>query len=202
MKRETIAKWILLEQSGELHLLGRWILHWYLQRDPSMQDYRNDLMLITKSYREYTASQLISDQAMDNIMAAAKEAASLSEEYRLEPLAPPVFSWKPALVYASALLLLLAGVVIVKYTKSSGTTQVAQLKTYTTPSNQNLVSEKDSATVETLAWDDHMDEAISDLGSMVAMASEDWEDYGKYSETTESIDDIATELLELEGSNI
>jgi hypothetical protein len=104
----------------------------------------------------------------------------LDEGRRLQPSRAParareadiVFPWRPALAVASVVVLLLAGSLVWRGTPE--------------PASQAQVPEP--ATPQEVAWDDSLDEEIAELSEMLASAVDE--------------DELARQLLELEGSQI
>ena len=198
MKRKTLERWMLLEQTGELSLLARWLLARELKKDPAARRYQQDMMRMTTYYRDRDESRNVADSSIAAIMAAAKEKAEEPEERVYQPTVTPSFSWQPALVYAAAALaILLTGWFVLKNNLSEPSNPIAQESKPEAIPDQKLAAQ--------YQWDDSIDNDIDNLESMLVMASYEWaENEETAPDISEDIDtdEIANELLNIQGSNI
>lgn len=182
MKKKTIEDLILLAQSDELAPREREQLGRDLARDPACRAYRADLDTLAILVRERLPAEEASEITVERIRAAAAQAARQKQ---------PTVSWHPAFAYATAALLLLAaGVFYLNRLNRPATRQVAGA-----PPSTVVPADVPAD----LAWDAELDAEIEALDEMMAMAFGEADETGT---TQESLEDLAEELIELEGIEI
>ena len=189
MKCTTYRNYILLRHSGELGSLRRSLLARHLSRCAACRAYAEDAALVMTSARQQVAD--VSPAAIEAVLSFARKAHSRSEEIRFRPSREPLLrQWRPALVYAGfSVLLLIAFVTVLS--------PVLQTR-------RDVAKHASGIGTENLAWDDGMDEELSELSGLMATVSADWGN-GESSAAGSEIEDIerlARELLELEGVQI
>lgn len=186
MKKKSIQDRILLSQSGELSPRERSRLEEDLERDASGRAYRADLDALAAMSREPSSRPDVSEATVQHIHRAAADATHAAGSKRARR---QVTSWTPALAYAAAALVLLAtGAFLVQRLRVPGADEMAREQTPPSP-----------AATEALSWDDPFDAEIEALDEMLAMVFAEDEEEGSASE---SLDDLAAELIELEGIEI
>ena len=183
MKRETAERWMLLEQSGELDPIRRWLLQRHLAQHPGDRAFQDDMNRIVRAARSLSDGPDISAQVRAALGVAAAQRGPQDTAW----------GWQPALVFTTLTLLLLTGWLMNRPVTIPAPTEVAVAPAdKTTP---------DAADAE-LSWDNGIDKEISELQSQFAMASDDAETSETQSTDTSDLETIATELLQLEGSKI
>ena len=183
MKRETAERWMLLEQSGELDPVRRWLLKRHLARHPGDRAFQDDMNRIVRDARSLNDLPDISAQVR-----AAIRVAAANREPR-----DAAWGWQPALVFTTLTLLLLTG-----WLMNRPVTLPTQTEVAVAPADKTAPGTADAE----LAWDNGIDKEISELQSQFAMASDDAETSETQSTETSDLETIATELLQLEGSKI
>ena len=73
MKNETAEQWILLEQSGELGPVRRWLLRRHVAQHPGLLDFQRDLARITRGVRELKDIPELSRQTIAAIRVSADQ---------------------------------------------------------------------------------------------------------------------------------
>ncbi|MBU0678273.1 MAG: hypothetical protein KJ626_09140 [Verrucomicrobia bacterium] len=189
MKRETIEKCLLLEQSGELGALMKWRLHRALRHSVEARAMQVELEQIMSA--QSSADELeISGFTVSRIMDEGARVLDRREAVKKHARPLPFFSlWRPAVVYAAAALLLVVGISYMTFLRD--VPQIAD----------NDISQPEETFVE---WNGDFDEQITELDTMLALASEgDWEAWEpKAQDTADDSESIARELLLLEGEQI
>ncbi len=188
MNQDTVEKWILLEQSGELGAFRRWLLNRHLRANADARRFQSDLQRITSDARASQDIRGIERDSLAAILQAARENTSRRETFELAP-ERPAFSFRPALAFAALALLVGATWMVVQRPETA--TEVAQ-----TP---KTVPVEQAAPETALPWDDGLDQSISELGNALASASADSE-YTSSSSSSD-LDEMARELI-AEGSQI
>lgn len=181
MKRDTIEKWVLLKQSGELDLVRDWLLRRAMCRDAGARRFQDDLNRITAAARGSVDAVPGNSAALAAILSAAGKNSSRSEEFGFEP-SRPAPAWRPALAFAA--LVLIAGATWLALQKPGVTPPIAQ--TTTTQPEQAL------------PWDDGLDKKMDELNTMLAESSDEWDSTAGGSD----LDTMAEELMQWEGSHI
>jgi hypothetical protein len=192
MKTDIVERWLLLEQSGELDAVRRWLLHRHLRAHPGDLAFRDDLRRITEAARAARPDVAIRPEVMQALRQAARDASSRSEEIVFQPAARPV-PWTRPLLIAAGLLLLLAGGIFLAKTPDQAITVVQ-----TPPPAVNPVPEAVPDPAPALAWEDDFDKELAELDSLVAVSGAEWDD----SNGGVDADSLARELLELGGAEI
>jgi hypothetical protein len=181
MKRKTMEDRILLAQSGELSPRKRARLERYLEQDSDRRAYREALDGLTRLVRQCRTEEDVSDHALRRIHAAAERGL----EARRRPAAHP--SWRPALACAAAALALFA----------AGLLALHRLRGPSGPERVEHRQAPEAAAVT--AWDAGLDKEIEALDEMLTLALGN---AGDGAPAAESLDELARELLELEGMEI
>ncbi len=177
MKTDTINKWILLEQSGELDLLRAWLLRRELARNAEARSFRDDLLRIASASRA-----LASDSP-----AARATLAAIMEEAERHAAAPPRpaqevaswTAWRPA--YAVAILALSAGALWLLLQRPDQSPATAST---TLPLPTSLVAAPE--------WDDGLDTELTSLDNEISLTSSDWVLAANASE----LDALANDVME------
>lgn len=201
MKKDTAEQWLLLEQSGELDAVRRWLLRRHLQAHPEDCAYRDDLDRITRAARAQGPDKPLSPYVLETLRAAAREAHTRSEQIVFRPALSPVAWTRPALVAAGLTLLVLGGLWLAR--KPEAPLQVVRTPPGATVSSPQPEIESAFPAAPSrnaqLAWEDDFDTELAELSSLVAVSDTEWEDAG--SQATDA-DAVARELLELGGTKI
>lgn len=190
MKCESAERNILLEQSGELAGLRRWLTGRHVRSCAKCRQYQADLDRLTAAAREALYGAAPGAGVMEQIRASARKEGSRSVEIRLRPGREPVgVVFRPAFMYAAIGLVVLAGFWLVLRPALRPAAAPARVATTTRPA---------PAAEPEVSWDDNMDDDIASIGDMLAAAAED----SNGTESVEDVDSLARELLELEGEPI
>ena len=182
MKRDTLEKWILLEQSGELDDRRRAALEHALKSDPDARAYRNALRGITEAARTEPDAATPDAAVTARILREARKHRDRSGPGVLVRF--PV--WGPRLAYAAAGLVLAVGGWLVLHKPPSG--DIVQ-----------DVPHEPAENAEILAWDDGFESDLALISSIMAYTEEEW---NLPAESDPDLDDLARELIELEDTNI
>ncbi len=183
MNCEQFQQQILLAESGEQKRSDIQPLESHLATCDACQTFRRELTQLTTTVQKAPLEHDVSELTLARIQAAARENVPEQEPSSLpdRPAPAPTFSqWRPALTYAAAAVVMLVfGLHFIQQIKAP---EIAQV----TP-----------APAEYLAWDPAIDEELSALDDYLVLALDDIN-----SGTQESTDDIATDLMNLEGWSI
>lgn len=181
MNRDKLERWILLKHSGELSAWRmRRLAHW-LAKDAELRQFDADLLLLNNASRAWTMP------GASTPTAAAVQAQLTTPADRREAFAirvTPRASFWPTLLGATALLILGAGL-WVQYARHLGAPRAAA----TAP----------TATVQGLAWEDGMDNEISELQELLTVASADM---ASFTTSSQNEEELIRELLALEETTI
>jgi hypothetical protein len=175
MKMETFENWLLLEQSGELDALRGWLLRRELARNPDLRVLRDELKLVSRAVSN-TRVDGPGKEVMDAIRREARQASGRSEQIDWVPARG--LSWKPVFATCAAVAL----VALFAWPALRSTHEPGPV----TATQQQATETRD----DDLAWDDGVDSDLEALSAMVAQT------------TDTDVDTLATELLELEGTEI
>ncbi len=176
MKNEQTEQWVLLEQSGELDLIGRWRLRRALARSPELRAWRDELSLLRTRVREQAPAVPPTPR---DVLAAITEAA------RQTPAKAAAWRFNPAWSAAAASALVLAAWMTIAPTgfRDPGTPVIPETTRAAT----------------TLAWDDGLDQRLADLYVQLGTSTESTQD----SATAEDeLDTLAGAVLAEEGIQI
>jgi hypothetical protein len=190
MNRDRIEKWILLDQSGELDPLRRWILRRALRADAGGRGFESDLHRIIRAAR--AGDERLSDlppRTIEAIFEAARQ--STFEGRSSQTTVPaPVPGWRPAMAFAALILLL--GAVWLTVRRPEVIPGVAQAPT---PADPALASQD-------MPWVDGLEQPLNELSSVLELAYENGDVFASSSANGGDLDDLARQLLEWEGSEI
>lgn len=181
MNRDKMERWILLKHSGELSAWRARKLARWLAKDAELRQFDADLLMLNNASRAWTMP------GASTPAAAAVHAQLTTPAERREAFAirvTPRLSFWPTLVGATALLLLGAGL-WVQYARHLETPRTAA----TAP----------TATSQRLAWEDGVDDEISELQELLTVASAD---AAALTTASRSEEELIRELLALEETTI
>jgi predicted transcriptional regulator len=175
MNRETIEKWVLLDEAGELDALRRWLLRRALARTPELQTWRTEVAHLREWTRQ--AAEPVPPTPRD-VMAAILAAG--------EP-APAPGLWvglRPAWAVLAVLLL-----------------GIAAWLTITPPPGGEVarVGSETPGSGVSLAWEDGLDDRLSDLYVQLQTTDDTW---GESVGTMSELDAMAGALLSGEETQI
>ncbi len=176
MKNEQTEQWVLLEQSGELDLIGRWRLRRALARSPELRAWRDELALLRTRVREQAPA--IPPTPRD-VLAAITEAA------RQAPSHAPSWRFNPAWSAAAASAMVLAA-----------------WMTLAPPSLREQAPPPAPAAIpaaSTLAWDDGLDQRLADLYVQLGASTESTQEA---TTAEDELDTLAGAVLAAEGIQI
>lgn len=194
MKCESAEQNVLLEQSGELKGLRRWLTIRHVRSCAQCRQYRADLNRVTAAARDAMPDLAPGEGVMEQIRAVARKESSRSVEIRFRPSREPLSTiFRPALLYSALGLLVLMGFwLVLRPVLRPGAAPVQVARTPVPAAAPAPAAKPD------VSWDDDMDDQIASLGDMLAAASGD----SNGADTIEDMDSVARELLELEGEEI
>lgn len=173
MNTNQAEQWLLLEQSGELNAWQRWRLARCLQRHPELAAFREDLRRISELSR---ASGPV-DAPGWQVPGSIRQAAAEQQTSAVAPPASPIGAWwRPALA---------AGLAALAITTAYVTLREPSVSTEITVSTQQVPI-------------DDIDSQIDSLNNLLALSL----DTVDATADTKNADDIARELLALEGLEI
>lgn len=176
MKNEQTEQWVLLEQSGELDLIGRWRLRRALARSPELRAWRGELALLRTRVREQAPA--IPPTPRDVL-------AAITETARQSPAQAAAWRVSPAWSAAAASAMVLAA-----------------WMTLTPPNLREPAgpaAPADTPVAPALAWDDGLDQRLADLYVQLGTGTE------STPETTaaeDELDTLAGAVLAAEGIQI
>jgi hypothetical protein len=173
MNRDTLEKWVLLDQSRELDAVRRLLLRRALGRDEALRAFAADARGLAHLASRHPAPGPGAG-VIATILAAGRQAAAD------HPARAPEWTWRPALAVAGAV----AALALVVY---------AALPQFR-PAHPGAAAPGTATSV--LAWDDNLDAAFDSLQGIAALKDTAWN--GPDDETEK----IARELLDLEGETI
>lgn len=181
MNRDKMERWILLKHSGELSTWRMRKLTRLLAKDAELRQFDADLLMLNNASRAWTMPGT-STPAAEAVHAQLTAPADRREAFAIRVTPRPSF-W-PTLLGATALLVLGAGL-WVQHARHLGTPRTAA----TAP----------TATIQRLAWEDGMDDEISELQELLTLASADTASFTTASRNEE---ELIRELLALEETTI
>ncbi|NKB25382.1 MAG: hypothetical protein GKR87_13600 [Kiritimatiellae bacterium] len=180
MKLNKYEKYILLEQSGELSSRKQRKLAQHLATSAAAKTYRYELDRITSILQKMPLSRDVKQETIDHILVATQKQAP--EKKSVMAL------WKPALAYAALLSFLFISFGLIQ--KNNGPHPIAQNIEGAIPSTHTV-------------WDDTLDEQINEWSDTLAMmVIEEWEEQNVSEINDQDENEMAQELLELEGLEI
>ena len=172
----TFRDLVLLEESGELGVVGAYRLRRHLAGCEACRAYREDLLRLRDLARVPEPAARPAEAALERVRSAARKASVRNVEVRWRPARWPD-SWRPAFVYAALSVLVLFGFWLV-------------LRPALAPRPATVAEVQPSAT----DWDDGLDAEIAEVRLLLAeLAPAD-------TSNGEEINAMAEELLILEGN--
>lgn len=183
MKRDTLERWVLLKQSGELSRWKEWLLTRRLARDPALQAFAQDAGDIGLLSRSHTPGELPAHVA-DAIHARLSEPVDRRSIITLEP--EPGKIWRPAFAWAACLAVLAAGALYMRLGDDQAT-----------PSRTLATAEADR-----LAWNDSLDATLDEMDAWLAGGSAEVAANQPSSNGNGEEEQLIRELLALEGITI
>jgi hypothetical protein len=145
MKKETIERWVLLDSTGELDAVRRWLL----RRQPEADRIRRDVQDLVRS-----AGPAETAGPSDAVLLAIEREARRMHAGRPGP--DRASAWRPVLALASVAAIALAAWLAVRPAPEVTAPQAA-------PADPEL------------AWDNGIDTDLAELKSLVAMATDETE---------------------------
>lgn len=189
--REKFEQYLLLEQTGELSPRQARELKKTLDQSEDASRLRDEWLTLTAAARDSHLEEEVSAFTIKQIMKEGERhlAPSRAAQRMKERQTPFLALWRPALAY-SAIAVVLATVFLFMRSPRDTTTEFARAPA--------------DITEEAPSWDDDLDTIMDNLDSMLAAASDDWEEVGSTisQDSDLDIDAIAEELLQLEGVTI
>lgn len=185
MNCETYQHHILLRDSGELRGAPRKALERHLATCENCRAFAADAADIAQRFRDRELEAEPGELTMARIRSAAEQHVPAHPPRRQAPgrreTASPVQLWRPAILYAAAaVLVIFIGISVLQ--KQS--TPVAQAPA---PGLTAAITD-----AELLAWAPQIDDQLDEVYELLGIVSDD----------LEPEDDIASDLIELEGWNI
>ncbi len=181
MNRDTMERWVLLKQSGELGRWRGWILARRLARDRDLRDFAQDAADLGLASRSRAPGCL-----PDNLIHAIHDRLSESTDRRAFFTVEPETGWRPGWKFAAAAcaVALAAAVVYVLRPGDPGL----------------LASDPASApAVEQLAWNDSLDAALDEVDAWLAGRPAEEAGASDTEGPTSEEELLIRELLALEG---
>lgn len=182
---------LLLRQSRELRARAAANLNRHLEACPACREEERLLNALMEAERNADPRTDVGQAVIDRILARAEADLVQTEarEVRRNGLADFVELWRPALIYGTAALLLaLLGFHLLR---------TAPGPTFVEAPHEPIMFLPNGM----LAWDPDLDDALDELEILLAYAFQD--DLGEtQANGVPSLDELATELLEMEGWNI
>ncbi len=186
MKCEQAKREILLEQSGELPDRKRSRLNEHVRSCADCRAFRTSSVYLARVATEHgTDDEKVSEFTMSRIEQAGRTAITRrvprKHPARTEPF---IQVWRPVLVYATTVLILILGWVAIQ-SRSPEQSTIAQTPSIEAPTASD--------------WVNGIDDEIDELNQLLAMTSADLQEYEGDDEWT--TEDLATELLIWEESS-
>lgn len=177
MKNEQTEQWVLLEQSGELDLIGRWRLRRALARSPELRAWRDELALLrTRVRAQAPAVPPTPRDVLAAITEAARQTPAQAAAWRLNP------AWSAA---AASAMVLAAWMTIAPPGLREQTLPAAPAATPTA--------------APALAWDDGLDQRLADLYAQLGTSTESTQEPAT---ADDELDTLAGAVLAAEGIQI
>ncbi len=177
MNNDTIERYILLQQSGELGPIRAWRLNRALSRSPEARRFASDLQRLTESARDWTVP-LPGPRAAEAIHARLREASDRREVLAFQP----PLRRRYGLAFATACALVLISLFF-----------------YVRPADRTATDSQSPTLDQTsaFAWDDGVDEEIDALLELVAITANEEPSLNGAAALDE--DQLIREWLALEG---
>ena len=191
MNKEKLEQWLLLRSSGELGPIRRWLLRRELHSHPEARRFQTELEGLTRAISRVREDAGPHPFVLNNILDEARNVSSAAAA-RQPSAGTEALAWlRPALAVAAVL-----AVIIAAWKMIPGQTDAPQLS-HSTPTAQAPVNGQPAPASGLLSWDDGLDEELASLELTLA-SSDDWS-LGDNGGSADSLDEMAKELLSLEG---
>lgn len=181
---------ILLHASGELDAAAQHALRRHLDGCAGCRAYASDLDTLVRVEQSSQSAVMPREEIVASILKKAAPSAPAPRARREAPnrswIEDLLAAWRPALMYGAAAVALLL-------------VSLRMLKRETAVVAQPVPAA--SASAAELAWDPGLDETLSNLDTLLVSALSDVSAESSGNGDA-SLDDLAAELLELEGWNI
>lgn len=170
MKTEKVEQLMLLEESGELGLIGRWQLRRALAAQPKLAKFRDELRVLSEASRGVSLPGFDLPPA---VLGEIRKAAAEQGEHTI-PLDAIYGSWLRPAIALAAILVVVTGVGVVNHFQSPGVSQLAQARP--------------------AGWNDNFESELNSVSMMLAA------NFGTAADAAAlDADSLARELLALEG---